>query len=51
VAAVSVCHHRPEECGSFTPCGPCRCGQEYAAEQAAAAVAEADHVQDQELPL
>lgn len=27
---MPVCAHRPEECGFFTPCGPCRCGQEVA---------------------
>lgn len=35
---MSVCQHRPEQTGFFTPCNPCTCGQELIADLAAQAV-------------
>lgn len=37
---MTVCSHRPEACGSFTPCRPCLCGQEVIAELIAQSTTE-----------
>lgn len=35
---MTVCAHRLEETGFFTPCSPCTCGREVLAELAAQAI-------------